>query len=90
MISPAPPFTSSAFFSSRAASTPTRTSLSVPSFHFSVSVETRRPWQAAFEDGGAVAFEVGLRAAQRGDAGVQARELLCDLRYDPALFGEWG
>ena len=38
-----------------------------------------------FEDGGAVAFEVGLHAPQARDSGLQPRELLLDLRDDLAL-----
>jgi hypothetical protein len=41
-----------------------------------------------FEDGGAVAFEVGLHPAQRGHPGLQAGELFFDFGYDAALFGE--
>ena len=39
-----------------------------------------------FEDGGAVAFEVGLHAPQARDSRLQPRELLLDLRDDFALF----
>ena len=39
-----------------------------------------------FEDGGAVAFEVGLHAPQARDSRLQPRELLLDLRDDLALF----
>ena len=41
-----------------------------------------------FEDGGAVAFEVGLHAPQARDSRLQPRELLLDLRDDLALFVE--
>ena len=36
-----------------------------------------------FEDGGAVAFEVGLHPPQARDSRLQPRELLLDLRDDP-------
>ena len=42
-----------------------------------------------FEDGGAVAFEVGLHAPQARDSRLQPRELLLDLRDDLALLVEW-
>ena len=38
-----------------------------------------------FEDGGAVALQVGLHAPQRSDARIEARELLFDLRDDRPL-----
>ena len=41
-----------------------------------------------FEDGGAVAFEVGLHPPQRRHPRLQPRKLLLNLRYDPPLFGE--
>lgn len=54
---------------------------------------TRRPTQAAyaggFEDGGAVAFEVGLHPPQRRHPHLQPRELLLNLRHNLPLFGEW-
>ena len=41
-----------------------------------------------FEDGGAVAFEVGLHPPQRRHPRLQPRELLLNLRHNAALFGE--
>ena len=41
-----------------------------------------------FEDGGAVAFEVGLHPPQRRHPRLQPRELLLNLRHNPPLFGE--
>ena len=38
-----------------------------------------------FEDGGAVAFEIGLHASQARDSRLQPRELLLDLRHDLAV-----
>jgi hypothetical protein len=46
------------------------------------------PFAGGFEDGGTVALETGPDALERGDPRVQSRELLLDLRHDPALFGE--
>ena len=43
-----------------------------------------------FEDGGAVAFEVGLHPPQARDSRLQPRELLLDLRHDLALFVNGG
>ena len=43
-----------------------------------------------FEDGGAVAFEVGLHPPQRRHPRLQPRELLLNLRHNPPLFGKWG
>ena len=43
-----------------------------------------------FEDGGAVAFEVGLHPPQRRHPRLQPRELLLNLRHNPPLFGESG
>ena len=39
-----------------------------------------------FEDGGAVAFEVGLHPPQRRHPRLQPRELLLNLRHNPPLF----
>ena len=41
-----------------------------------------------FEDGGAVAFEVGLHPPQRRHPRLQPRELLLNLRHNPPLFGK--
>ena len=43
-----------------------------------------------FEDGGAVAFEVGLHPPQRRHPRLQPRELLLNLRHNPPLFGSRG
>ena len=47
-------------------------------------------FDGGFEDGGFVAFEVGLDALEIGDGFVEAGELLFDLRDDAfLLFVEW-
>ena len=43
-----------------------------------------------FEDGGAVAFEIGLHAPQARDSRLQPRELFLDFRDDLALFVRGG
>ena len=50
----------------------------------------QRALAGGLEDAGAVAFQVGLDALQRGYGGVEAGELLLDLRHDAALLGEGG
>ena len=42
-------------------------------------------FDGGFEDGGAVAFEIGLDAFKRSNAGVQPGELLFDLGNDAPL-----
>ena len=44
------------------------------------------PFDSSFEDGGFVAFEVGLSALERGDGFVETGKLLFDLRDDLSLF----
>jgi hypothetical protein len=39
-----------------------------------------------FEDGGAVAFEVGLDSLEGSYCGIEARELLFDFGHNPRLF----
>ena len=51
----------------------------------SASVGTRLPFAGGFEDGGAVAFEVGLHPPQRHHPRLQPRELLLNLRHNPPL-----
>ncbi len=43
-----------------------------------------------FEDGGAVAFEVGLHPPQRRHPRLQPRELLLNLRHNSPLLGDVG
>ena len=43
-----------------------------------------------FEDGGAVAFEVGLHPPQRRHPRLQPGELCLNLRHDAMLFCWWG
>ncbi len=62
-------------------------SVAVPTGEFGLGwYETA--FAGGFEDGGAVALEIGLRSSQRRYSRLKPRELLFDLRYDLTLFVE--
>ena len=54
---------------------------------FEAYLRSAGSWNGGFEDGGAVAVEVGLHPPQRRHPRLQPRELLLNLRHNPPLFG---